>query len=58
MDNLLITRHSDGSIMCAEDKRGLLCFKIDTETLEQWIFRCSEQFRVSPSLLETPQVKR
>ena len=57
MDNLLITLRPDGSIMCAEDKHGLLCFKIDTETQEQWILRCSQQFRSSSSMTQEVYVK-
>lgn len=58
MDNYLITLHSDGSIMCAENRHGLLCFKTDTETLEQWTLRCSQQLSTGSSLSEAAEVRR
>jgi hypothetical protein len=52
MDKLLITLRPDGSIMCAEDRRGLLCFKTETETHEQWLHRCSLRFHTSSFITE------
>ncbi|CAI8188149.1 MAG: Uncharacterised protein [Marinobacterium sp. xm-d-530] len=58
MDNLLFTLRKDGSVMCAEDHRGLLCFKIDSETHEQWMLRCAEIFRLGSLVADVSRLKR
>ena len=56
MHNIIITFRPDGSAMCAEDEHGLLCFKTEAETHDQWMHRCSQKFHnsaINPEIVNT-----